>query len=97
MVNFGDDDLDVFFGEFAVPIIYAGQTVLGIVDSYDARESGYGLEMVDRIKTVSVPYNAFATPLVREAAITVDGVAMVIKTPELMRDGAIITFSVVLP
>jgi len=79
------------------PITYAGVTVQGLVDANDQRQSGFGLEMVDRVTLVTVPYNAFPTPLVKEASVTVNAVAMVIKNPELMRDGGLITFAAVLP
>lgn len=97
MANFGDADLSIFFGDFGEDITYAGITVKGIVDRNDQRESGYGVEMVDRITMVTVPANSFPTALVREAAVTVGGTAMVIREVVQKNDGGITTFATVLP
>jgi hypothetical protein len=92
-----DADLSVFFSDFCDDITYAGVTVKGMVDRHDERAAGYGVEMVGRLVIVSVPYNAFPTPLLQEAAVIVDGTSMLVNTILQKNDGGVTTFSAVLP
>lgn len=92
-----DADLPAYFADMGDVITYAAVTVNGLVDTHDERASGFGVELVDRILIVTVPYNAFPTPLAREAAVTVNGVAMVINEIMQKNDGGLTTFSAVLP
>lgn len=92
---FGDDDLDTFFDEFAVCVVYRGVTKKGIVDENDVAAEGTPSRIVDRITSFTIPTSAF--DLTRESAIKVDGVAMKVRDFMKIDDGAITRVWVTLP
>ena len=91
---FADSDLPVFFADFGVPVVWKGQTALGLLDrAVDLFEHGTtpGGFQGGRI-LLRIPVNAFnGVPLPRDP-ITVDGNSYTVQEQPPQQDAQILEF-----
>jgi hypothetical protein len=86
----GDDDLDVFFAEFAIPVVFNGKAAKGIFDAPGA-DSVFGEASVAGLDIrVLLPVNAFPVMPVGGDALTVGGNAFKVRKTNPLDDGAFI-------
>jgi hypothetical protein len=86
---FGDEDLCVFFSDFAVPLVFNGVAAKGLVDSYDQDLSPNGVSLQGRVTDVTLPSSAWSPFPKQGATVTVDGKDMKVRDIAQEKDGAI--------
>jgi len=89
----GDNDLGVFFNEFAVPVVFGGQAARGNFDA-PSDEFAFGSgpsTMEQQCYSVTLPYNAFSTVPKSKDSISVGGKNYTVKARKYSQDGKIMT------
>lgn len=83
---FGEADLDIFTADLGVPVVKDGVSVNGVLRQEDVFEDQLGSMIQKRVTVVYLKRNAFASLKV-EDAITVDGMAVRVRSVDLVHDG----------
>jgi hypothetical protein len=88
-MSFVDDDLDAFFADLSVPVVFGSQTGKGLLDApgndLDVRALGPGIAVTDYSLTYKT--TAFSpAPKVKDS-ITVGGISYIIRDIDTLDDG----------
>lgn len=87
---FGDDDLGVFFSDFAVDAVFNGVTAQVLLDAFDQASGAVpNVDASERITDVCAPTSAWAPFPKRGSVLTVDGTDMRVRDLAQEKDGAL--------
>ena len=91
---FGDADLPVFFNDFGEPIVWNGQSSIGILDTETTLYThGAGLgELETSMLLLRFPYNSFSGVPQPGDTITVSGIPYTIRSQPEQKDQQILEF-----